>query len=76
LRTLIARLEQLTGRRAQIKAPQQLPSTEIGQTQASVKKAARMLNWFPEIKLEEGLRRTIVWHLENRAWLDQLEDFK
>ncbi len=32
------------------------------------------LGWRPEVGLEEGLRRTIRWFLENRAWLERTVD--
>lgn len=26
------------------------------------------LGWQPEVKFEDGIRKTIQWYLENRAW--------
>jgi nucleoside-diphosphate-sugar epimerase len=72
LRTLIVQLEQLTGKQARIKSTCQFHPTEIGQTQASIEKAAKILHWSPKIKLAEGLRHTVGWFLENREWLRQI----
>lgn len=35
-------------------------------------KLHRELGWMPETGLEDGLRRTIRWYLENRAWWEAL----
>jgi dTDP-glucose 4,6-dehydratase len=35
---------------------------------ASTAKAKRLLNWEAEIRLYDGLRRTVAWYKENRAW--------
>jgi dTDP-glucose 4,6-dehydratase len=35
---------------------------------ADASKAERLLGWRPQIAFEEGLRRTISWYTENRAW--------
>ncbi len=42
---------------------------DIHETKADIKKARNLLNWKPEIKLEEGLKRTVDWFLENRNWV-------
>ncbi len=31
------------------------------------------LGWNPEIKFEDGIKRTIRWYLENRAWWEELK---
>lgn len=33
-------------------------------------KIVRELGWYPEIELEEGLRRTVNWYTSNSAWVD------
>lgn len=32
------------------------------------------LGWEPRIRFEEGIRDTVMWYLENRAWLDAIAD--
>jgi len=32
------------------------------------------LKWSPQIRLEDGLRRTVRWYLDNRDWLDTITD--
>lgn len=42
---------------------------DLKATWADIGKAGRLLGWQPEVSLEEGMRRTVQWHLENGAWL-------
>ena len=49
------------------------------QTWAGITKACRLLQpsqglwltggWSPQITVEEGFRRTVEWHVQNRDWL-------
>ena len=56
-------IEQLVGRKAIIEhAP--LPPTEPMITYANVDKAARLLNYHPQISIEEGLARFHAWHTQ------------
>ena len=32
------------------------------------------LGWQPEVRFEDGIRKTIQWYLENRAWWETLVD--
>ena len=32
------------------------------------------LGWRPSVTLEEGLRRTVRWYLDNRDWWQALQD--
>jgi len=34
----------------------------------STEKISRELGWKPEVTFEEGLRRTIMWYIENKDW--------
>ena len=38
---------------------------------ADATKAERLLDWRPEVGFEEGLRRTIAWYMDNRAWWEK-----
>jgi len=40
---------------------------DVPATWANIEKAKRLLGWSPEISIEEGLRRSVAWYLENRS---------
>lgn len=68
LNDLIARLESLTGKKAVIERMPEQPG-DLRQTCADIAKAARLLAYQPQIKLEDGLRRFYDWYLKNEAVL-------
>jgi dTDP-glucose 4,6-dehydratase len=35
-------------------------------------KLARELDWRPKESFESGLRKTVRWYLDNRAWTDEV----
>ena len=35
-------------------------------------KIQRELNWQPQVALKDGLRATVLWHLENSSWVDEI----
>jgi dTDP-glucose 4,6-dehydratase len=35
-------------------------------------KACRQLEWSPQFSFETGLRRTVRWYLDNRAWVERV----
>ena len=37
-------------------------------------KMEREFGWFPQTKFTDGLRKTIQWYLEHRAWWDGLRN--
>ena len=43
--------------------------TDLKATWADISKAKRLLGWQPKVGLEEGIRRTVQWYLENKKWL-------
>lgn len=45
-------------------------SREIDEQYLGSEKATKMLNWKPEITLDEGLKRTIDWYAENLEKID------
>lgn len=42
---------------------------DIVTTWADISKAERILGWKPQISVDEGLKRTLDWYLDNRDWL-------
>ena len=43
-------------------------SLDMPDTLPDIQKANKLLNWKPEIDLEEGISKTINWHIENREF--------
>jgi len=46
---------------------------DLKETWADITKAERILGWKPEIDIDEGLKRTIDWYIENREWLKDIK---
>ncbi len=61
-------LERKTRRVYQPAHPADVPATW-----ADISKAQALLGWRPEVSIEEGLRHTVAWYLQNRAWLRTLD---
>ena len=69
---LIKQFESGLGKRAVVK---HLPlhKTNLKSSWADISKANRLLNWHPQVSLEEGIKKTVEWHQANRAWLGGIE---
>ncbi len=72
LNYVIARLEELLGKKASIEYRAFL-KTDMTETGADITKAARLLDWKPETDLDEGLKKTVDWYLDNRSWLKDVK---
>ena len=42
-------------------------------TWADISKAKRLLDWEPDISVEEGIQKTVEWHKANRSWLNDIQ---
>ncbi|HUT12957.1 MAG TPA: NAD-dependent epimerase/dehydratase family protein [Thermoguttaceae bacterium] len=65
LSEVIDQIAELLGKKAQIEYRPAHPA-DVSATWANVEKAARLLDWSPQVSVEEGLRRSVDWYLENR----------
>lgn len=72
LNEVIRRLEDLLGKRAKVER-KPFHKADLKETWAEIEKANRLLGWRPEVSLEEGLRLTVDWYLENREWVSKLK---
>jgi UDP-glucuronate 4-epimerase len=65
---VIKKIEEYLGKESVI---EQMPfhKADMKATWADITKADKLLGWQPLIGLDEGLRRTVDWYLENRDWL-------
>ncbi|HEX3998208.1 MAG TPA: NAD-dependent epimerase/dehydratase family protein [Pirellulales bacterium] len=68
----IEQIAELVGRRPEIRYAPAHPA-DVPATWANVEKANRLLDWRPQVSLEEGLRRTAEWYRENREMILPLD---
>ncbi len=64
---LIRRLESLTGQKANIAYHPAHPA-DLATNWADVSKAGKVLDWKPEVKLDQGLDRLVSWYNQERSW--------
>jgi nucleoside-diphosphate-sugar epimerase len=72
LSAIIDQIGQLVGRQPQIEHRPAHPA-DVPATWADIGKARELLDWAPEISVEEGLRRSVAWYRENRETVLPLE---
>ena len=65
LTTIIAELERLLGKKANITYRPAHPA-DVPATWAKIEQAGRLLDWRPTISVEDGLARCVAWYQENR----------
>ncbi len=71
IRRLIELFEHTLGKQASID-PQPFHDGDMKDTAADVSKAARLLDWTPTVKPEEGFARMAEWYQANRSWLREI----
>lgn len=71
LNNVIAMLEEMLEKNAIIHHRPAHPA-DVRATWADVSKARDILGWQPEVTLDAGLRRSIDWYLEHRAWASRI----
>ena len=69
---LIAVLEKCIGKPAVIERHPPNPADMLN-SWADVGKARRLLNWQPQVGLEEGISRLVDWYMDERAWASQIQ---
>ncbi len=65
LNRVIELIEENLGKKAKI-VNRPFHKADLKATWADIEKAKRILDWSPQVPLEEGIRRTVQWHIENR----------
>ena len=68
---MIAWIEEALGKKAVIENHPFHPA-DLKETWADITRAEKLLGWTPQITPEEGFRRTVEWHVENREWLGKV----
>jgi nucleoside-diphosphate-sugar epimerase len=68
----IRRIERYVKKKAIIKKVAPIKA-DAKDTWADISKAKRLLGWSPKVDLDEGLRRTVAWYLENQKWASKIK---
>jgi len=69
---LIAMLEELIGRKAQVVRQPAHPADMLANW-ADIQKARRLLDWEPQVPLLDGVNRLVAWYLAEREWASQIQ---
>jgi nucleoside-diphosphate-sugar epimerase len=72
LHYLIDLIERFLGKKAK-RHKQPFHKADMKETWADISRAQALLQWNPEIPLEEGIERTVRWHQENKEWLRRMK---
>lgn len=68
LSEVIELIEKHTGKNARLKL-KEFHKADMKATWADIKKAKSLLGWEPKTDLEDGIRRTVDWMIENWSWV-------
>ena len=68
---LIGIIESSVGRSAIVQCQERHEADPL-LTWADTGRARKLLGWTPEVAIEEGIRRTVAWYLDNRGWAKNL----
>lgn len=71
LLSIIEQLESLLGKKGKIDY-KPFHIADLMETWADIEKAKSLLDWEPKVSLEEGLKHSVDWYLENREWLKEI----
>jgi nucleoside-diphosphate-sugar epimerase len=66
-------IEDLLGKKAQINFLPRHPADVVA-TWADIEKSKERLHWFPKTTIEEGIKKTVAWYLENRDFVRTLRN--
>lgn len=72
LNTIISKLEELLGKKAKIDH-KPFHVADLMETWADISKANSLLGWEPQVSLEDGLKKSIQWYMDNRHWLKEVK---
>jgi len=64
-------IETMLGKKAVIKFAPRHPA-DVTATWADVEKSKSMLHWYPKTPIEDGIRKTVRWYLENKEFVNSL----
>lgn len=68
---MVGLIEKYTGKRARLEL-KEFHRADMKETWADISKAKELLGWEPKVSLEEGIKRTVEWTIENWDWIKDL----
>jgi nucleoside-diphosphate-sugar epimerase len=68
----ISLIEKYTKRKAELKY-MEFDKADMKTTWADIDKAQKLLNWQPQVSLEEGIQRTVDWTKGNWEWVKNIK---
>lgn len=68
---LLQSIEEKLGEKAIVQYIPRHPA-DVDANWANVDKARRLLDWEPQMKLDDGISSLVNWYLENRSWTSQV----
>ncbi len=72
LSTAIQLIEKYVGKKARFKY-KEFHKADMKATRADIGKAQKLLGWQPEVSLEEGIKRTVDWTIDNWDWVRKIK---
>jgi UDP-glucuronate 4-epimerase len=69
---LIRLIERQVGKKARIEQ-HPMHAADVMATWADISKAKRLLDWQPQVGLEEGVARLCAWYRKNRSWARDID---
>jgi len=68
---LIGILEKITGKKADIISHPRHPADMLT-NQADVSKAKTLLDWEPQVSLEQGIKNVVEWYIQEQSWAKEI----
>jgi UDP-glucuronate 4-epimerase len=68
---IISKIEKYLGKKAQLDS-KPFHKTDLKETWADITKAQKILGWAPSVGIEEGLKKSMDWYLENKSWVKEI----
>jgi nucleoside-diphosphate-sugar epimerase len=72
LSTAIELIEKYTGKRARFEY-REFHKADMKATWADIGKAKKLLDWQPQVGLEEGIKKTVEWAKDNWSWIKDIK---
>ena len=72
LNTVIGEIEQILDKTATIDH-RPIHPTDVPATWANISRARELLDWEPQVSIEEGIATTVDWYMKNREWMREIK---